>query len=61
MSRPNVFAPEFDDARDRAGYTYRDAWIGRQAGAERLGASLYELDPGQANAPTTGTRATRSC
>jgi uncharacterized cupin superfamily protein len=49
----NVFDPDFDpaDAEDRPGFTYRRARIGRQAGARRLGASLFELPPGQALFP----------
>jgi uncharacterized cupin superfamily protein len=47
----NLFDPEFDPKHDRPGFTYRRARLGRQAGAERLGASLYELDPGQAQWP----------
>jgi uncharacterized cupin superfamily protein len=47
----NVLEPEFDDEPERAGFTYRRARLGRQAGAERLGASLYELPPGEATFP----------
>jgi uncharacterized cupin superfamily protein len=48
---PNIYEPRFDDVSDRPGFSYRDAWIAQQAGAERLGASLYELEPGEANFP----------
>jgi uncharacterized cupin superfamily protein len=44
--RPNIFEPEFDEERQWERFTYRRARLGRQAGAERLGASLYELSPG---------------
>ena len=47
----NVFEPEFDASADDPGFTYRRGRLGRQAGAERLGASLYELAPGQATFP----------
>src|SRR5919201_6581574 len=47
----NVFEPEFDGEQQRPGFTYRRAQLGRQAGAERLGASLYEIPPGQATFP----------
>ena len=47
----NVFEPDFDHEEDRPGFTYRRARIGWQAGSERLGASLYELPPGQASFP----------
>jgi uncharacterized cupin superfamily protein len=48
---PNAFDPEFDADSDRPGFTYRRAKLGRQAGAEQLGASLYEVPPGQATFP----------
>jgi uncharacterized cupin superfamily protein len=47
----NLFDPEFDTESERPGFTYRRARLGRQAGAERLGASLFELEPGQAQFP----------
>ena len=47
MSVANVFEPEFDSEADREGFSYRRARIGWQAGSERLGASLYEVAPGQ--------------
>ncbi len=47
----NVFEPDFDAEQDRPGFTWRRARIARQAGAERLGASLFELGPGQAAFP----------
>src|SRR5262245_51672186 len=43
---PNIFNPEFDEVVEKAGYTKRRAWIARQAGAERLGASVWEIEPG---------------
>jgi uncharacterized cupin superfamily protein len=48
---PNVFGPEFDEPTDRPGFTYRRARIGWQAGSERLGASVYEVEPGNACFP----------
>jgi uncharacterized cupin superfamily protein len=47
----NLFDPEFDAESDRPGFTYRRARLGRQAGSERLGASLFELQPRQAQFP----------
>ena len=47
----NLFDPEFDSPSERPGFTYRRARLGRQAGAEALGASLYEVPPGQATFP----------
>ena len=49
----NIFEPEFDpaDAVDRPGFTRRRARLGRQAAAEHIGASVYELPPGEAIGP----------
>lgn len=43
---PNIFEPEFDAEQDAPPYTWRRARLGRQAGAEQLGASLFEVPPG---------------
>ena len=50
---PNVFEPEFEerDPDDPAPFTARAARIARQAGARELGATLYELQPGEAICP----------
>jgi uncharacterized cupin superfamily protein len=48
---PNVFDPEFDEDSDQEGFSWRRAGLARAAGGERLGASLYELAPGQAAFP----------
>jgi uncharacterized cupin superfamily protein len=47
----NIFDPVFDADQERPGFSYRRAKLGRQAGAERLGASLYEIPPGQSTFP----------
>lgn len=43
--------PEFDAPVERDGFRHRRAQLGRQAGAEHLGLSLYELEPGSAPFP----------
>jgi uncharacterized cupin superfamily protein len=45
--------PEFDPPNDleREGFRGRRARLGRQAGCEHLGASLFELEPGSAAFP----------
>jgi uncharacterized cupin superfamily protein len=48
---PNIFDPHFDQLREKPGFTCRRARIGRQAGAERLGASIWDVPPGQAAYP----------
>jgi uncharacterized cupin superfamily protein len=47
----NYLEPEFDAPGEREGFRGRRARLGRQAGAENLGLSLYELEPGQAAFP----------
>ncbi len=48
---PNIFRPDFDERREHPGFTCLRARIGRQAGSERIGASLWELPPGEAAYP----------
>jgi uncharacterized cupin superfamily protein len=43
---PNIYEPEFDVAQDNPPYTWQRARLGRQAGSEQLGASLFEVPPG---------------
>jgi uncharacterized cupin superfamily protein len=47
----DVFEPEWQFESDRPPFLYRVAALGAQAGAERLGASLYEIDPGGQTSP----------
>jgi uncharacterized cupin superfamily protein len=47
----NIEQPQYDELRDGEGFTCKRARIGRQAGAERLGLSLWEVEPGQAAYP----------
>jgi uncharacterized cupin superfamily protein len=48
---PNVYEPDFDAEQDEPPFTWRRARLGRQAGAEALGASLFELPPGASSFP----------
>jgi uncharacterized cupin superfamily protein len=48
---PNVFEPEWDVERDDGPFRWRRAFVARQAGSRRLGASVYELAPGGATFP----------
>lgn len=48
---PNLNKPLFDEPREHPGFHCRRARIGRQAGCERLGLSLWELPPGEAAYP----------
>jgi uncharacterized cupin superfamily protein len=45
--RPNAYSPSFEPHDEAEGFRCSRARLGRQAGSERLGASLYELPPGQ--------------
>lgn len=47
----NLFEPEFEDASEQPGFSWQRAALGRQSGAERLGASVFALPPGQAAFP----------
>lgn len=47
----NVFEPHWDEEQDRPPFSWRRARLGRQAGADQLGASLYELAPGCSSFP----------
>jgi uncharacterized cupin superfamily protein len=47
----NVFDPSWDAEQDRPPFIWRRARIGRQAGSEKIGASLFELPPGAATFP----------
>src|SRR5207248_11175943 len=49
---PNVFRPDFDQQRDGEPFRWRRAQLGHQAGAEQLGASLFELGPAASTFPS---------
>jgi uncharacterized cupin superfamily protein len=47
----SIARPVFDELREQPGFECRRARLGRQAGSEKLGLSLWELPPGQAAYP----------
>jgi uncharacterized cupin superfamily protein len=53
MGAPNLFDPvwEFEGSSEEGGATTRAVRLGAQAGAERLGATLYELESGAIASP----------
>ena len=51
MKVVNLFGDEWDRVEERDGYRCRDAWVGHHIGAELIGGSVYELDPGQKTFP----------
>lgn len=42
----NLYGDEWDRTEGRPGWRSKDAWVGDRIGAELLGGSLYELEPG---------------
>jgi uncharacterized cupin superfamily protein len=51
VSRPSISRPVFDEPREHPGFTCSRSRLGRQAGSERTGLSLWELPPGEAAYP----------
>jgi len=49
----NIYGDEWDESvgRDRPGWQWKRLPVGRLLGAEQIGASLYELAPGQKTYP----------
>jgi uncharacterized cupin superfamily protein len=47
----NLFGDDWDAGRDRPGWQWKRLGVGERLGAERIGASLYELAPGQRTFP----------
>jgi uncharacterized cupin superfamily protein len=47
----NLFGDEWDGGRDRPGWEWKRLQVGERLGAEKIGASLYELAPGQRTFP----------
>jgi uncharacterized cupin superfamily protein len=47
----NIENPRYDEPREGEGFPCKRARISRQAGAERLGVSLWEVQPGEAAYP----------
>ena len=42
----NLNGDEWDRTEDRPGWRSKDAWVGARIGAELIGGSMYELEPG---------------
>jgi uncharacterized cupin superfamily protein len=47
----NIHTPTWDQDTDRPPFRWQRAFIGRQAGARELGASLFDIPPGGATFP----------
>jgi uncharacterized cupin superfamily protein len=48
---PNIYRPEFEEGERPEGFRSRRARIGYELGAELIGASFWELPPGEAAYP----------
>lgn len=51
MRRFNLYGDEWEHEQDREGYRWRATMIGPAVGAEMLGATVYELPPGEKSFP----------
>ena len=51
MSRPSVREPHWDAEQDRDPFRWRRSRVGRQAGSDELGASVFDLEPGASTFP----------
>jgi uncharacterized cupin superfamily protein len=51
MKAFNLHGDDWDMVGDREGFRVRDTHVGFRLGAELIGGSLYELDPGEKNWP----------
>jgi uncharacterized cupin superfamily protein len=47
----NIFGNDWDAVNDREGYRHRSVAVGKRLGAELLGATVYELPPGERTWP----------
>jgi uncharacterized cupin superfamily protein len=46
MKTFNLKGDEWDRTEERQGWRSKDAWVGARIGAELIGGSMYELEPG---------------
>jgi uncharacterized cupin superfamily protein len=47
----NLYDGELDERRDRPGFSWTAARVGKALGGKLIGASLYELEPGEKSFP----------
>lgn len=50
-SGPNIYSGDWQRQIDHGGFAVRGTQLGPQAGASRIGLTVYELDPGKRNMP----------
>ena len=51
MADVNLFGEDWDGGRERPGWQWKRLGVAERLGAEKIGASLYELAPGQRTFP----------
>jgi uncharacterized cupin superfamily protein len=51
LSRPNVDNPAWEAEQDQGPFRWRRARVGKQAGAQELGASVFDVPPGASMFP----------
>jgi uncharacterized cupin superfamily protein len=47
----NLYGDKWDNRDDHEGWRAKDGWVGKDIGAELLGATVYELEPGNRLCP----------
>jgi uncharacterized cupin superfamily protein len=47
----NLYGDEWDNRDDQEGFRAKDGWVGKRIGAELLGATVYEVEPGSKQTP----------
>ena len=47
----NLNADRWDRQEEREGWRFKDAWVGAHTDAELIGASMYEVEPGNKQGP----------
>ena len=61
MQVVNLFGDDWDSRRDRPGWLWNRADVGKRAGAELFGISLYESSRGRRSFRTTGSTSRKRC
>jgi len=51
MTPPNIHRSDFDEQGDADGFRWKGESVAFKAGSERLGASVYDVPPGEATFP----------
>jgi uncharacterized cupin superfamily protein len=51
LPMPNIFEPDFKQRRDHPGFRALRARLGSELATQRLGASVWEIEPGEAAYP----------